>query len=101
MEDQPIIVTTQAALARIVEEAMRSALKSPEIFEHGGKRLLSGKEVEKEYGIGKRTLEQWRAEGAGPEYSNVGGRIMYERSKLEKFIAAGRVRPAHMSGVKR
>jgi hypothetical protein len=100
MENQPIIVTTQAALERIVTDAMHSALRSPDIFKHNGARLLSGKDVQKEYGISKRVLEYWRAEGSGPEYTTVGGRIMYERSILEKFIAAGRVRPAHMSRVK-
>jgi hypothetical protein len=101
MEDQPIIVTTQAALARIVSEAVRSALELPAGGGQNVKRLLSVKEVEREFGIGRRTLEHWRAEGAGPEYTNIGGRIMYERSVLEKFVAAGRVRPAHMIREKR
>jgi hypothetical protein len=93
MEDRPITLTTPDDLERIVMKAMCSVLESHGFFKYNGKRLLSGREVEKEYGIAKRTLEHWRAEGSGPEYTTVGGRIMYERSRLEKFIAAGRVRP--------
>jgi hypothetical protein len=93
MEDRAIIVTSPGELAQIVTEAMRDALESPELLRQQGKRLLSGREVEKEYGIAKRTLEHWRNEGTGPEYTTVGGRVLYERTLLEKFIAAGRVRP--------
>jgi hypothetical protein len=96
MEDRPIILTTPNELTRVVVEAMRLVLESNEFFKYNGKRLLSGSEVAKEYGISKRTLEHWRAEGSGPEYTTVGGRIMYERDRLEKYIAAGRVRPADM-----
>ena len=91
MEDKVVIVTTEDVLERVVTKVMRSALESPESFLQPGKRLLSGKEVEKEYGIAKRTLEHWRNEGTGPEYTTVGGRVMYERARLEKYITERRV----------
>jgi hypothetical protein len=93
MEGNTIIVTTPDMLELVVTKTMRSALESSEFVQHHGKRLLSGSEVAKEYGIAKRTLEHWRNAGTGPEYTTVGGRVVYERARLEKYIAAGRVRP--------
>ena len=58
------------------------------------KRLLSVKEIAEEFGIAKRTLEYWRQLGTGPEYTMVGGKVMYARIDFEKFVAEGRVRPA-------
>jgi hypothetical protein len=99
MEEHVVIVTTEDVLERVVAGAVRSALESYELPQHSGKRLLSAREVSEEYGIGKRTLELWRHEGTGPEYTTVGGRIMYERAMMEKYLKAGRVRP--MSGIRR
>ena len=57
------------------------------------KRLLSAKDITEQFGIAKRTLEHWRKLGTGPEYTTVGGRVMYDRAGFEKFITAGWVRP--------
>lgn len=57
------------------------------------KRLLAAKDILEQYGIAKRTLEYWRKLGTGPEYTTVGGRVLYDRLSFEKFIATGWVRP--------
>lgn len=59
-----------------------------------GKKLLSGKDVEREYGIAERNLERWRAEGIGPQYTTIGRRIFYERMIMDAYIEAGRVKTA-------
>ena len=56
------------------------------------KRLLTGKEVQEEYGISERNLERWRGEGVGPQYTTVGRRVFYERSVLDAYIESGRVK---------
>ena len=98
-EGQTVIVTTPDELVRIVATAMRSILEAPALLpvKHG-KKLLSARDMENEYGIPKRTLEHWRNAGTGPEYTTVGGRIYYERARVEAYIAAGRVRPVDGSG---
>ena len=98
-EGQTIIVTTPKELTQIVATAMRSVLENPGMPPaKRGKKLLSARDIEQEYGIAKRTLEHWRSEGTGPEYTTVGGRIYYERARMEDYIAAGRVRPVDCSG---
>ncbi len=57
----------------------------------GRKKLLTGKEVQEEYGIHARNLEVWRCRGVGPAYTTMGRRIYYERDVLDAFIRAGRV----------
>ena len=86
-----IVVLTPEQVQALVEQTTERALlavreKKP------GKKLLSGKEVEKEYGISERNLERWRAEGIGPQYTTIGRRIFYERALLEDYIEAGRVK---------
>lgn len=56
------------------------------------KRLLSGQDVENEYGIPRRTLERWRMDGTGPTYTPVGGKVFYERALLDQYIISGRVK---------
>lgn len=91
-----IIVATPEQLADTILEAVRAALPAalqntppPGVRK---KKLLSAKDVEKEYGIQERTLERWRGEGVGPVYTTIGRRIYYERELLDQFIAEGRVR---------
>lgn len=56
-----------------------------------GKALLTGPEVEKEYGIKARNLEGWRARGTGPRYTTIGRRVYYEREAIEALIKSGNV----------
>jgi hypothetical protein len=49
--------------------------------------FLTPKEVCARYGhnLHERTLANWRSVGTGPEYTKVGGLIMYPISKLEEW----------------
>ncbi len=97
MDAPAIIVTTPEELTRIIIVSMRSGLEEIRKAVHAeqnraqGKKLLDAKDVEAEYGIGKRKLERWRAEGIGPQYTTVGRLVYYERAVLEAFFANGRV----------
>lgn len=88
---KPGAVMTQEQLRALVQQAVQMALPDHEA-QRPRKRLLTGKEVQKEYGIAERNLERWRYEGIGPQYTTIGRRIFYERDTLESFIAAGRVK---------
>lgn len=85
-----VIVTTPDELQRLVVDAVSTVAQTivPPIPR---KKLLSSKDVEKEYGIKERLLENWRCQGVGPTYTNVGRSVYYERDLLEQYIASGRV----------
>lgn len=55
------------------------------------KKLLTGKDIQAEYGIKERTLEKWRALGRGPSYTEIGRKVFYERTVFDQFIEARRV----------
>lgn len=40
-----------------------------------------------------QTLCNWRCQRRGPVYHKVGGRIIYRKSDLDKFLAACRIDP--------
>ncbi len=86
-----IAVMTQEQIQAIVRQAIQQVLPAVEA-KRPGKKLLSGKEVEEEYGISERNLERWRGEGIGPQYTTIGRRVFYERAVLDAYIEAGRVR---------
>ncbi|MDR3363274.1 MAG: hypothetical protein LBO64_10635, partial [Desulfovibrio sp.] len=79
IEGKTIILTTPKELSRVVVEALHSVLAAPGLLMPSKKRLLSAKEIGQEFGISRRTLESWRSQGIGPEYTIVGGRTMYNR----------------------
>jgi hypothetical protein len=75
-EGQTVIVTTPDELSRVIVMALLSVMDTRRLVPAPRERkLLSARDMEQEYGIPKRTLEHWRAEGIGPEYTTVGGRI--------------------------
>jgi hypothetical protein len=79
-------------LYALIVNAIQS-VKAQESSFGSGKRLLSPKEVEREYGISLKILERWRATGVGPAYTNMGGRnIYYERTVLDAFLETMRVK---------
>jgi hypothetical protein len=92
MEAQSIIFMSPEELSRLIVNAVRDGMAALPVGV-GKKRLLTPLDVEKEIGLQRRTLEHWRTEGTGPEYTTVGGRIFYERTLLDEFITAGRIRP--------
>lgn len=51
------------------------------------KLFLTPEEVCLRYGgnLHVRTLANWRSQGTGPEYTKIGGLIMYPVSKLEEY----------------
>lgn len=94
---QTVIVTTQEQLAEIVGNAVRAVV--PEIRK-GRPETLRPEEIEREYpGVFTvRTLERWRQNGNGPAYSFVGNKVVYRRTDIEAFIAAGRVQTTGRAG---
>jgi hypothetical protein len=93
-----VAVMTPEQIEALVDRTTERALAAVQALKPG-KKLLSGKEVEEEYGISERTLERWRNEGIGPQYTTVGRRIYYERIVLDAYIEAGRVKTCGHSGM--
>ena len=58
-----------------------------------GASLLNGHEAAAKLGINQGTLGRWRSEGMGPQYVQMGGRIMYRESAIEQWITANTVTP--------
>jgi hypothetical protein len=96
MNTEEIVVMSPDALSRLVTDAVSAALEKVRLYPNNGHqpKMLSWRDITKDYGIARRTLELWRHMGTGPEYLQVGGRILYERVTFERFLAAGRVQPA-------
>ena len=66
-----------------------------------GHRHLKTAEAARLLGLSPRTLERWRATGAGPSYRKLGRAVRYQISDLKSFAAtrtrssiADRARPA-------
>ena len=49
--------------------------------------LLSEKEVEKYYGLNRRTLQRERCLGIGIPYTKLKKRVRYQRGIIEKYLA--------------
>lgn len=88
-----IILSTPEELFPLITKAVRLAgyEKTQNASEGPAKKLLSPKDVEKEFGIHQKTLAYWRLEGIGPAYTSFGRRVFYERAVLEEYIASGRI----------
>ncbi len=43
------------------------------------------RELAKRWGVSETTLERWRAEGIGPKFLKLGGRVMYREQDIESF----------------
>jgi hypothetical protein len=52
------------------------------------KRLFDPQEASDYLRIAKQTLARWRCYGLGPRFVRIGGRIFYDASDLDAFIAA-------------
>lgn len=93
LEGHTIILSTPEELFPLITEAVRLAnLENTQNTSKGQtQKLLSPKDVEKEFGIRQKTLAYWRLEGIGPTYTSFGRRIFYERAILEQYIASGRI----------
>ena len=100
-EKHTVIVTTPEELlpllmkaVRAVEEERKADDVSPQ-----GKRLLSPKDIEHEFGIHRKMLAEWRSEGIGPAYTTFGRRILYERAVVENSIISKRIKTSGYSGI--
>jgi hypothetical protein len=51
-----------------------------------GKRFLSEVEVEADYNIPQKTLQNWRGLGRGPLYRKFGKAVRYDVADLEAWI---------------
>ena len=54
--------------------------------EISNKKLLTETEVEKLYGINKRTLQRERTFNTGIPYVKLGKRVRYQRSTIDQYI---------------
>lgn len=93
---QTLIVATPEELLPLISEALRTVLneKSFELYEVGdaNKKLLTPKDIEKEFGIHRKMLAYWRMEGIGPTYITFGRRIFYDRTEFEGFVTSGKIK---------
>jgi hypothetical protein len=54
------------------------------------KQWLSPKEASLVYGIGFSTFAKWRLQGAGPAYTKLGSKILYNRDDIDAFLKSKR-----------
>jgi hypothetical protein len=45
--------------------------------------------------LSKVRLDMWRSERRGPVFVKLGGKVFYQKSDLDAFIASGIVRPSN------
>lgn len=56
------------------------------------RKYLTEKQVEEQYGLRVRTLQNWRSLGEGPQYIKVGKRLVrYRVEDLDRFMESHRV----------
>ena len=100
-EKHTVIVTTPEELLPLLMEAVRTVeeeRKADDVSPQG-KRLLSPKDIEHEFGIHRKMLAEWRSEGIGPAYTTFGRRILYERAVVENYIISKRINTSGYSGI--
>lgn len=99
-EKYTVIVTTPEELLPLLMEAVRAVEEERKADDVGsqGKKLLSSKDVEYEFGIHRKMLAEWRSEGIGPVYTSIGRRILYERAVVENCIISKRIKTSRYSG---
>lgn len=93
-EGRTVILSTPEELLPMITEAVRAAQCGQTAEDEGpcNKKLLTPKDIEKEFGIHRKMLAYWRLEGIGPTYITFGRRVFYERPVFEEFVLAGRIR---------
>lgn len=60
------------------------------------KLFISEVEVESAYGIPRKTLQNWRVLGRGPQFKRFGRRVLYGVDALERWVEA---RPTGGDGI--
>lgn len=91
---EEIIVLTPRQLERIVSEAVaRGIEKVQPLLLKAANEYISKDEVAVRFGIGKRTLDDWRRKGTGPAYYEKGSLLLYRVDDVVKFLSEFRVDP--------
>ena len=92
-EGRTVIISTPEELFPLITEAVRAA-RSENTADSGSrsdKKLLTPRDIEKEFGLHPKMLAYWRLEGIGPTYITFGRRVFYERPVFEDFVQSGRI----------
>jgi hypothetical protein len=55
-------------------------------FDTSSKRFISDLEIERTYGIPRKTLQNWRVLGRGPTYRKFGKSVRYDVRMLEEYL---------------
>lgn len=55
---------------------------------------LNSKQVSQLLGVSASTVENWRKQGIGIEYVEVGGRVFYPKLKIAEFLTNKKVQTA-------
>lgn len=100
-EKHTVIVTTPEELLPLLMKAVRAVeeeRKADDVAPQG-KKLLSPKDIEHEFGIHRKMLAEWRSEGIGPAYTTFGRRILYERAVVENYIISKKIKTSGYSGI--
>ncbi len=51
-----------------------------------GQKLLRPREIEKNYGISRKSLANWRSQGKGPKYLKLGRMVLYPQNEFENWL---------------
>ena len=84
------IITTEDLVvfkSELIDE-IKSIFK--EMMDHGGRRWLRSRDVQKLLGVSHGTLQNLRINGNLP-YTKVGGMIFYDQGDIKKMIESNRI----------
>ena len=82
---RPVPLARAEPEAQAPEEAARCAVASG-----NGSAHLSVRELAALLQVSRRTLDRYRAQGVGPAFENVDGRVLYARANVEAWLASSR-----------
>ena len=91
---QEIIILTPRQLERIVADGVARGIENVKpLLLKAANEYMSKDEVSVRFGIGKRTLDDWRRKGTGPAYYEKGSLLLYRVDDVVKFLSEFRVDP--------
>jgi len=76
-----------AIAARVVERIGKQAANSDGSSEHEPD-FVTELEIERRFGISRRTLQSWRAQRRGPRFVKAGRKVLYPLAELRGFLDA-------------
>lgn len=86
---QAIVVATPHELEMLIRDAVRSEISALTPTREV-KDVLDEKQAADYIGQKPGTLRQWRSLSRGPAYHKKGRRVLYKKSDLDAWLAAGR-----------